>query len=106
MEIVATARAIVGAERDATAAARALVAWVNAHLEQAPSVTVPSAREVLAARRGDCNEHAVLLTVLARAAGIPARLVAGAMYLDGAFYYHAWTELWLGAWITAEESAL
>ena len=64
---MATARAIVGAERDATAAARALVAWVNTHL-----------------------------------AGIPARVVAGAMYIDGAFYYHAWTELWLGAWVTAD----
>ena len=100
--IVATARSIVGSGRDATAAARALVAWVNEHLEQAPSVTVPSAREVLAARRGDCNEHAVLLAALARAAGIPARVVAGAMYLDGAFYYHAWTELWLGTWVSAD----
>src|SRR5205823_8329332 len=100
--IVATARSIVGSGRDATAAARALVAWVNEHLEQAPSVTVPSAREVLAARRGDCNEHAVLLAALARAAGIPARVVAGAIYLDGAFYYHAWTELWLGSWVSAD----
>src|SRR5207253_3255084 len=78
--IVAAARAIVGSERDATAAAHALVAWVNEHLEQAPSVTVPSAREVLAARRGDCNEHAVLLAALARAAGIPARVVAGSVF--------------------------
>src|SRR6266581_1717075 len=100
--IVATARSIVGSGRDATAAARALVAWVNEHLEQAPSVTIPSAREVLAARRGDCNEHAVLLAALARAAGIPARVVAGAMYLNGAFYYHAWTELWLGTWVSAD----
>ena len=100
--IVETARSIVGSGRDATEAARALVAWVNEHLEQAPSLTVPSAREVLAARRGDCNEHAVLLAALARAAGIPARVVAGAMYLDGAFYYHAWDELWLGAWVSAD----
>ncbi|HJQ83337.1 MAG TPA: transglutaminase-like domain-containing protein [Candidatus Binatia bacterium] len=100
--IVATARTIAGDERDAAAIARALVAWVNDHLEQAPTVTVPSAREVLATRRGDCNEHAVLLAALARAAGIPARVVAGAMYLDGAFYYHAWNELWLGRWVSAD----
>jgi transglutaminase superfamily protein len=100
--IVATARSIVGSGRDATVAAHALVAWVNDNLEQAPTVTIPSAREVLAARRGDCNEHAVLLAALARAAGIPARVVAGAMYLDGAFYYHAWTELWLGTWVSAD----
>jgi transglutaminase-like putative cysteine protease len=100
--VVAAARRIVGTEADAAAAARALVAWVNEHLEKAPSVTVPSAREVLAARRGDCNEHAVLLTALARATGIPARVVAGAMYLEDGFYYHAWTELWLGRWVSAD----
>jgi len=57
----------------------------------------------LAARRGDCNEHG-------RAArrgspgggGIPARVVGrGRSNLDGAFYYHAWTELWLGTWVSA-----
>jgi transglutaminase-like putative cysteine protease len=83
-------------------AARRLVAWVSRHLEQAPTVTVPSAREVLASRRGDCNEHAVLLAALARAAGIPARVVAGAVYADTGFYYHAWTEVWLGSWISAD----
>jgi transglutaminase-like putative cysteine protease len=71
-------------------------------MTQAPSMTVPSARETLRALRGDCNEHAVLLTALARAAGIPARVVAGAVYLDGGFLYHAWTELWLGPWVSAD----
>jgi Transglutaminase-like superfamily len=100
--IVTTARAIVGGKRDATAAARALLAWVNDNVDQVPTVSVPSAREVLALRRGDCNEYAVLLAALARAAGIPARVVAGVMYQDGAFYYHAWNELWLGAWVSAD----
>jgi transglutaminase-like putative cysteine protease len=68
-----------------------------------PTMTVPSAREVLRTMRGDCNEHAVLLAALARAAGIPARVAAGAVYLDDGFYYHAWTELWLdGRWISAD----
>ena len=101
-EVIATARKVVGDARDAVVAARRLVTWVNAHVTQAPSVTVPSTRAVLAAQRGDCNEHAVLLAGLARAAGIPARVVAGAMYVDGAFYYHAWTELWLGTWVSAD----
>jgi hypothetical protein len=100
--IASRARAIVGDGDDAVAAARRLVAWVHGHLAQEPSVTVPSARAVLAAGRGDCNEHAVLLTALARAAGIPARVVAGAVYANDGFYYHAWTELWLGAWISAD----
>ena len=57
---------------------------------------------MLRTRRGDCNEHAVLLAALARAAGIPARVVAGAVYADDGFYYHAWNELWLGAWVSAD----
>ena len=100
--VAAEARAIVGDATDATTAARRLVTWVAENIAKAPSVTVPSAREVLASRRGDCNEHAVLLTSLARAAGIPARVVAGAVYVGDGFYYHAWTELWLGRWVSAD----
>jgi transglutaminase-like putative cysteine protease len=92
----------VGDAADARTAAARLVGWVHDQVEKAPSVTVPSAREVLASRRGDCNEHAVLLAALARAAGIPARIIAGAVYANDGFYYHAWNELWLGAWVSAD----
>jgi len=101
-KIAARARTIVGDTDDAVIAARRLVHWVYSHVAKEPSVTVPSARAVLAAGRGDCNEHAVLLTALARASGIPARMVAGAVYANDGFYYHAWTELWLGGWISAD----
>ncbi len=100
--VAARAKAIVGDARDSVTAARRLVAWVADAIDKAPTVTVPSAREVLASRRGDCNEHSVLLAALARAAGIPARLVAGVVYAGDGFYYHAWTELWLGAWVSAD----
>ena len=51
--------------------------------------------------RGDCNEHTTLYTALARSVGLPTRLAAGIVYsesifADGAFYYHAWPEVWLG----------
>jgi transglutaminase-like putative cysteine protease len=75
---------------------------VGRNVEQTPALTMPSAREVLRVRRGDCNEHAVLLAALARAADVPARVVAGAVYVNDGFYYHAWTELWLGAWVSAD----
>jgi hypothetical protein len=100
--LAARAHEIVGDARDALTAARRLVAWVADAIDKAPTVTVPSAREVLASRRGDCNEHAVLLVALARAAGLPARLVAGVVYAGDGFYYHAWTELWLGSWVSAD----
>jgi transglutaminase-like putative cysteine protease len=103
--IVSLARNVVGDEQDPVAAARKLVDWVHENVAKEPSLTVPSAREVAKSRRGDCNEHAVLLTALARSVGIPARVVAGAIYgtpdVDG-FYYHAWSELWLGEWVSAD----
>jgi hypothetical protein len=100
--IRAQARAVAGNAADPRVVARRLVAWVHDAVEKAPSVTVPSATEVLASRRGDCNEHAVLLAALARAAGIPARVIAGAVYANDGFYYHAWNELWVGAWVSAD----
>jgi transglutaminase-like putative cysteine protease len=96
------ARAIVGDATDPRLIARRLVRWVHDEVEKAPSITVPSAREVLQSKRGDCNEHAVLLAGLARAAGIPARVIAGAVYANDGFYYHAWNELWVGAWVSAD----
>lgn len=48
-------------------------------------------------REGDCTEHAVLLTALARALGRPARVVMGVALVVGtdnvAAYGHAWTEI-------------
>jgi len=57
---------------------------------------------VLEKKAGDCNEHAVLLAALLRAAGIPARVCAGLVYKDDAFYYHAWNEAYLGSWVSMD----
>lgn len=93
---------ILGSERDAQRATQRLLDWTYNTVEKAPTVSLPTALEVLDSRKGDCNEHAVLFTALARAAGIPARVAAGVVYLDGAFYYHAWSEVWLGQWVAAD----
>ena len=82
-----------------------LVAWVYKNLEKRPVLSVPNALETLENRVGDCNEHAVLLAAFARAAGIPAEVEAGVMYLRGRFFYHAWNVLHLrdrGGWVTAD----
>jgi transglutaminase-like putative cysteine protease len=84
---------ILGAERDALTAARRLAQWVFEYLEKTPSIGIPEAIAVLDAGRGDCNEHAALFTALARTAGLPAQLVAGLVYVDGRFVYHAWSEV-------------
>jgi len=51
---------------------------------------------------GDCNEHAVLLAAFCRAAGIPAQVEAGLVFMKGSFYYHAWNVIYLGKWITVD----
>jgi hypothetical protein len=100
--IVTQTQQILGSERDALRATRQLLDWTYTEIEKTPTVSLPTALEVLDSRRGDCNEHAVLFTALARTAGIPARVVAGVVYLDGAFYYHAWSEVWLGQWVAVD----
>ncbi len=101
-EIQAKAKEIVSPHDSDLVKASKLVKWVNENIEKRPVLSVPNALEVLHNRVGDCNEHAVLLTALARAAGIPAEVEAGLVYQRGRFYYHAWNVLYLGTWITAD----
>jgi hypothetical protein len=102
-EIKRTASRIVAGEQDAMSAARKLVNWVYTNLRKRATASVPSAVEVLQTREGDCNEHAILLAALARAAGIPTKINVGLVYLEGAFYYHAWNSFWIGkTWIPAD----
>jgi len=101
-EIMAKAREIIGEEGDPVLAARRLMNWVFRNMEKRPVLAVPSAREALRTRVGDCNEHATLLTALLRASGIPARLSIGLVYTRQKFYYHAWTEAYLGGWISMD----
>jgi hypothetical protein len=82
--------------------ARKLLNWVYTHIKKRPVLSLPDALSTLENRMGDCNEHAVLLAALARAAGIPTRIEAGLVYLKGRFYYHAWNLMYLGQWVTAD----
>jgi transglutaminase-like putative cysteine protease len=75
--------------------AERLVRHVNGLIEKKPTVSLPSAREVLRTKVGDCNEHTALYVALARASGIPSRIAAGLTFVHGAFYYHAWPEVYL-----------
>lgn len=107
-EILAEARAAVQNAVGPRAQAERLARHVNAILEKKPTVSLPSAREVLRTRVGDCNEHTTLYVALARALGIPARIVVGLVSIRGAFYYHAWPEVYLaesrsrGLWLPVD----
>jgi hypothetical protein len=102
--IAAQARQIIGRERSPARVAELLTHWVHRSLQRATPVagSAPSAVKVLQNRRGDCNEATTLFVALARSTGLPARTVAGLLYLDGRFYYHAWAEVYLNDWIAVD----
>jgi hypothetical protein len=110
-EIIAEAdralRGVVGAR----ARAERLTRYVDALLDKKPTVSLPSALEVLRTKVGDCNEHTALYVAMARAAGLPARIAVGLVFVRGArgaFYYHAWPEVYLdegngrGLWLPVD----
>jgi transglutaminase-like putative cysteine protease len=100
-------KALAGASLPRLRAER-LLRHVNAILEKKPTVSLPSALEVLKTRIGDCNEHTALYVAMARSVGLPARVAVGLVHLRGAFYYHAWPEVWIdegrgrGLWLPVD----
>lgn len=101
-QIRALVQRVLGGETDALKAANRIKEWVYNGLAKQPTVSIPNALQVLQTKKGDCNEHTVLFNAMARAAGIPAKTVVGLVYLRGAFYYHAWSEVWLGEWVSLD----
>ena len=97
-------RGVVGGR----ARAEALTRYVNGLLDKQPTVALPSAREVLRTKIGDCNEHTALYVAMARALGMPSRIAVGLVYMRGAFYYHAWPEVYvddgddLASWLSVD----
>lgn len=90
---------IVGEEHNSWTASRRIGEWVHDNIEKSFTTGIPIASSVLLYRRGDCNEHTVLFLALARAAGIPCDMCAGLVYMEDAFYYHAWPKVYIGEWV-------
>ena len=107
-EIRAEAEKMVAGVTGVRARAERLTREVNSLVEKKPTVSLPSALEVLRTKVGDCNEHTVLFVALARSIGIPARINVGLVYVRGAFYYHAWPEVYIdegrgqGMWLPVD----
>ena len=99
-EIKNTAAKIVGGEKSAYAAAEKIRAWLSANMRPQADIGISRpATDVLKARVGVCRDYAILFSSLARAAGIPTKVVAGIVYMNGRFYYHAWAESYVGQWV-------
>jgi transglutaminase-like putative cysteine protease len=87
--------------------AERLTRYVNGLLDKKPTISLPSAREVLRTRVGDCNEHTALFVAMARSIGLPSRIAVGLVFMRGAFYYHAWPEVYVresggGLWLPVD----
>jgi len=100
--VVAQARTLLGRETDPGRAARLLLDWVSHHVHPGVGTPLPVALAALAGQPGDCNEAVALYVSLARALGLPARAAAGLLDEHGRFYYHAWAEVYLGAWVAVD----
>lgn len=103
--LISKAKEIIGDETDAFKAASLLSEWVHDHMRSTFRATLSNSLEVLDQMDGDCTEHSVLFIGLARAAGIPAREVAGLIYVGTGrpgFYFHQWATVWVGQWIEVD----
>jgi hypothetical protein len=92
---------IIG-RNDPRSVTRRLTAGVYRLLDKEITFSLPNAVQVLESGRGDCNEHTVLFVALARALGLPSRTAVGLVYVNDAFFYHAWPEVWLGEWVAVD----
>jgi transglutaminase-like putative cysteine protease len=83
--------------------ARRLTAWVARQVatDSTPSAT-GAAITTLLFGRGSPDGKAALLVAMARAAGMPARRVAGLAILPEGAGTQAWAEIWTGAWTAAD----
>lgn len=89
---------IVGGSASAEERITRILRWLEHNVEKAP-IDVFSALDVLQQRKAECQGHAYLYTALARAAGIPTRMVNGLVYSEQfpGFLYHSWAESLVGA---------
>src|SRR5262249_48216073 len=82
---------------------RRIVDFVHDFVKPTLSAAIPSIHDLLEKKTGDCKSYALLVTNLARASGVPAREVAGLLYVGDdqkAFGGHAWNEVVLnGVWV-------
>jgi hypothetical protein len=101
-KIITLTSEILDGSKDPISGVRKINDWVYRSLEKSPTMGIPNALDIVKTKKGDCNEHAILLAALTRSVGIPTKVVLGLVFLDEKFYYHAWNEVFLGKWIAVD----
>lgn len=103
-----TLSATLAAELSDRAGVARMIDFVHDRMKQTSYMrSFDIASVVAASQTGDCTEHALLLTGLARAQGYPARVIIGSLVLSSpdrsGAYGHAWSEIWVnGKWQIAD----
>lgn len=102
-EMKATAKKIIGDEKDAWTAAKKISRWVYQNVKSDYGYSSDRSTDVLKTMRGDCTEHSLLAVSLLRASGIPAKRIDGVVYVMNednvpALYWHEWVEAYVGEW--------
>lgn len=106
-DIQATAKQIIGDEKNAWAAAKKINAWVASKMTKEYGSSADRSTDVLRQKKGDCTEHSLLVVALMRAVGIPAKRVDGVLFLVNedkvpALYWHEWVEAYVGEWVAMD----
>lgn len=93
---------IVGDEDNVYLVLRSIYDWMRDNISYSTSSGHPqNATETMSTRKGDCDDQSILFCALARAAGVPAWLQLGAMYVS---YEKSWGgHAWLQAYIPLKE---
>lgn len=98
--IVSASKGIVGNETDVYQVLRNIYDWMveNVRYSTSSSSGEPqTALETLQLRSGDCDDQSILFCSLARAAGVPAWLQMGALYVsaDDSWGGHGWLQAYI-----------
>jgi hypothetical protein len=95
---------IRGQETEPRAIIERILKWIWLNIGPELTLQTLPAPEVLRRRSGKCTENAVLFASLARAAGIPVKIVLGDVTDGGDWVGHMWNEVWLGEWLPVDPS--
>jgi hypothetical protein len=101
-DIVKLSSDIIAGETDALKVVERLISWVDREIKDSPADSF-TALNVLRSREGECQAHTYLYAALARAVGIPTKIVSGLVYVeDTGFLYHSWAESYVGYWLSVD----
>ena len=96
---------IRGHEKNAYVVAGEIIKWTAGNIKFTLNAPLLSGCEVLEKKVGHCAHYATLFASLARAAGIPTKVVIGLVNIEANPHIwapHMWNEVWVGEWIAVD----